>query len=423
MAYESPLRERHATYQQPRRPDPALRPGAATGFQRTAPEVQYLSWGSADPGREPTCQIVSTFGDLESEYAAIRTGAGLLESPNRGTICVEGADRCEFLDRMLTQQVKDLGPGQARPAFLLNRKGRIEADLLLIETGERLLIDVDVHRATPTVQMLERFLFLEDVRIEEASGQWHHLAIHGPRAADVITAAAGIDSFELEPMASATLQIAGVASVVVRRDQTGEMGLQLICPLDQVETIWERLIATDESIGGSRRRVRPIGWHAFNVARIEAGTPLFHLDFGSDSLPHETGVLDDRVSFTKGCYLGQEIVARTQSRGRPRQRLVGVRMATDHLPIAGAEVYQASGEPSTPVEDLPAIGVITSSTLSPMLGAAPIAFGRIKTDCATEGAALLVAAEGEQAQATVSGLRFWAPTSASGPRGGPPERA
>ena len=423
MAYESPLRERHATYQQPRRPDPALRPGAATGFQRTAPEVQYLSWGSADPGREPTCQIVSTFGDLESEYAAIRTGAGLLESPNRGTICVEGADRCEFLDRMLTQQVKDLGPGQARPAFLLNRKGRIEADLLLIETGERLLIDVDVHRATPTVQILERFLFLEDVRIEEASGQWHHLAIHGPRAADVITAAAGIDSFELEPLASATLQIAGVASVVVRRDQTGEMGLQLICPLDQVETIWERLIATDESIGGSRRRVRPIGWHAFNVARIEAGTPLFHLDFGSDSLPHETGVLDDRVSFTKGCYLGQEIVARTQSRGRPRQRLVGVRMATDHLPIAGAEVYQASGEPSTPVEDLPAIGVITSSTLSPMLGAAPIAFGRIKTDCATEGAALLVAAEGEQAQATVSGLRFWAPTSASGPRGGPPERA
>ncbi len=423
MAHESPLRKRHASYQQPRRPEPAQRPGAATGFQRDVAEVQYLSWGPADPGREPTCEVVSTFGDLESEYAAIRTGAGLLECPNRGTICVEGADRCEFLDRMLTQQLKDLGPGQARTAFLLNRKGRIEADLLLIETGERLLIDVDVHRAAQTVQMLERFVFLEDVRIAEASEQWHHLAIHGPRAADVIAAAAGIDSFELEPLGSATLQIAGVASVVARRDQTGEIGLQLICPLDQVETIWERLIATDESIGGSRRRVRPIGWHAFNVARIEAGTPLFHLDFGPDSLPHETGVLDDRVSFTKGCYLGQEIVARTQSLGRPRQLLVGVRMATDHLPIAGAEIYQEPGDTSTPVEALPAIGVITSSTLSPMLGAAPIAFGRIKTDCATEGARVLVAAEGEQAQATISGLRFWAPTSTSGRRDAPQEQA
>ncbi len=98
-------------------------------------------------------------------------------------------------------------------------------------------------------------------------------------------------------------------------------------------------------------------------------------------------------------------------------------MATDHLPIAGAEIYQEPGDPSTPVEALPAIGVITSSTLSPMLGAAPIAFGRIKTDCATEGARVLVAAEGEQAQATVRGLRFWAPTSTSGRRDAPQGQA
>lgn len=362
---ESPLRKRHDDYRGGPGPDvaeAAHRPGAATGSRVSASQVQYLPWGEA-------CEVVATFGDLEAEYAALRKGAGILDCPHRGTLLVEGDDRHDFLNRMLTQELKDLRPGTAAEAFLVNRKGRIEADLLLIELGDRTLIDVDVHRAAPAVKTLEGFVFTEDVRITDASEAFHHLAVHGPAALDALSGAPEV--------------------AVARRDQAGVPGLAVIAPGDDVEAVWDALLR-------SGARVRPIGWHAFNMARIEAGTPLFMIDFGTQSLPHETGILRDRVSFTKGCYPGQEIVARTENLGRPRQMLVGLRPAADRLPAAGDEVL---------ADDTP-IGVVTSSTLSPMLGAAPVAFAMLRTTHTEPGTRVSVVAEGELTEATVGDLRF-----------------
>ena len=138
-------------------------------------------------------------------------------------------------------------------------------------------------------------------------------------------------------------------------------------------------------------------------SRIEAGTPLFHVDFGSDNLPHETGILDARVSFRKGCYPGQEVVARMQSLGKPKQVLVALRIAEDALPTAGSPVFErgADGEAGSPV------GTVTSSTLAPMLGAASVAFAMVRTAHAQPGTVLSVPAEGARATATVQpSLRF-----------------
>jgi folate-binding protein YgfZ len=129
-----------------------------------------------------------------------------------------------------------------------------------------------------------------------------------------------------------------------------------------------------------------------------------NIDFGTTNLPHETGLLRNRVSFTKGCYLGQEIVARMESLGKPRQMLVGLRMAADLLPESGAQVF-AIGENDSMGEQ---VGVVTSSTLSPMLGAAPIAFGMLKTTAAATGTSVFVNGEGSQAKATVGELQFHA---------------
>lgn len=406
MVHVSPLRNRHEAYSHGvrRRPPPeADRPGAARGVQTEAPAVEFVAYGPAGADSGPACDLVATFGEPEAEYAALRRGAGLFDSPHRGTVVITGDDRRDFLDRMVTQALGDLDAGAVRASFWLNRKGRIDADLLLIELGDRTLLDVDVHRVELTVRTLGEFVFTEDVRITDATAELYHLAVHGPQAFLVVGGAAG-SAFSIDDCRAQVVDIAGTEVVVARRDLTGEVGLELIAPYDRAGAVWDALLATDDTVGGGGRRVRPVGWYALNTARIEAGTPLYNVDFGPTNLPHETGVLHDRVSFTKGCYLGQEIVARTESLGRPKQVLVGLRPGRDLLPVAGGQVFAAAEEAGASMG--PLIGVVTSSTLSPMLGSAPIAFAMIKSSHAEPGTIVVVNAEGAQTDAVVGGLRF-----------------
>lgn len=408
MVHDSPLRKRHESYAQQDRDAPdssAARPGAATGARTAAPQVEFITYGPSERSDGPACEFPATFGELQAEYAAIRKGAGLMDCPHRGTILITGSDRREFLNRMLTQELKDLVSSTVRPAFWLNRKGRIEADLLLIELGDQLLVDLDITRVSRTVATLGEYIVAEDVDLRDVTAQFHHIAVHGKDALPVIGEACGRGDFCLGQLEATSVAICDADVVVARRDQTGEIGIELIMPGSDAEAVWDALLAADRTVGGAKHRVRPIGWYAYNTARIEAGTPLFNVDFAADTLPHETGVLHDRVSFTKGCYLGQEIVARIESLGQPKQLLVGLKMAQDLLPEAGGQVFAREEDGALG----PPIGVVTSSTISPMLGAAPIAFAMLKTAHAQTDTTVTVAAEGEQAAATVCDLCFYHP--------------
>jgi folate-binding protein YgfZ len=406
MLHDSPLRSRHEQYLRSLTAAPpagAQRPGAATGARAALAELQYVPYALPDRS-DPACELVAAFGEIEPEYAAIRRGAGLLDSPHRGTILVTGSatDRRDFLNRMVTAELKDLAAGMVKPAFWLNRKGRIDADLLIIELGDRMLIDVDIHQAAGAAQSLGAFLFAEEVKIADASARYHHVGVHGPLALQTVAIAAHDERFTLENDRCAVVPIDGAQVIAARHDLAGEIGLELIIEVEQVAAVWDYLLAADHVLAQDKRRIRPIGWYAFNIARIEAGCPIFNIDFGTTNLPHETGVLHDRVSFTKGCYLGQEVVARMESRGHSKGRLVGLRLSAPLLPTAGAQVFE-SKDGSMGDE----IGRVTSSTLSPMLGAVPVAFAMIKSATAAPGTTVLVNAEGEQAEAVISGLRFW----------------
>ncbi|MEE9129470.1 MAG: glycine cleavage T C-terminal barrel domain-containing protein [Phycisphaerales bacterium] len=424
MVHDSPLRKRHESYAGRIRTPPhadVARPGAAQGSQTAPPQVEFIAYGRSDRPEKIACEILATFGQLQGEYAAIRKGAGLMDCPHRGTILITGADRHEFLNRMLTQELKDLTPGTAKPTFWLNRKGRIESDLLLVELGDRLLVSVDITQVSQTIKTLSEYIIVEDVQLEDGSSQFHHIAVHGPRASAVIAQVAGRSDFDLDERQTITVQIGDSDVVIVRSDQTGECGLHLIAPISSTEAVWDALLAAEERDDESNRRVRPIGWYAFNTARIEAGTPLFNVDFAADTLPHETGVLHERVSFTKGCYLGQEIVARIESLGQPKQQLVGLRMQSDLLPVAGAQVFAQEDHGALG----PQIGLVTSSTISPMLGADCIAFAMLKTTYTTPDTIVTVAAEGQQASAKVCDRRFYdrasslAPTPSTAPQANP----
>jgi folate-binding protein YgfZ len=409
MLHDTPLRNQHQQYlarsvaetRRAARVSQADRPGAADG-QITETEVEYIAYGAGEPDAEQWA-VLAAVGSIESEYAAIRRGAGLMDCPQRGTLLVTGPDRREFLNRMLTQELKGIEPGQAVESFWLNRTGRIDADLVVLDGESSTLLAVDRHQASSAETSLNAFIIMEDVTLTDVSDAWYHLAIHGPLALQVLACAAGDDEVHIGPMAGGAINVAGVECNVIHRDQCGVIGLDLLVPRDQVEIVWSALVLSDATVGENKRRIRPVGWYAYNIARIEAGTPLFNVDFGTSSLPHETGIVERRVSFTKGCYLGQEVVARMHSRGKSKQVLVAVRMENDEaLPVAGSQVYKDDDDTlATP------IGVVTSSTISPMLGAVSIGFVMVRSAHAKPGTALRINIEGESQRAIVQeGLDF-----------------
>lgn len=375
---------------------------------------------------EADVRVAETFGELELEYAALRKSAILLDQPYRGVLEVTGPERLGFLNRMLTQELKGLEPFHTRRAFWLNRKGRIEADLRIVELPGRTLLDLDIHAAERTLKSLSSFIIAEDVRIEDTSERTHRLALHGPAArallAHLSQPDAGPPLADLNEGAACTVTIAGRKVIVDRDDSTGEVGLELLVARDDALPVYQQLLEAGHTHDGNGApgtppappappSLRPAGWHAFNIARIEAGRPLYLIDFGPDSLPHETGLLRERVSFTKGCYLGQEVVARMESRGHSKGSLVAIRfdqsqtrtsLGEPRQPVTGSHIWPAAAADGDPV------GSVTSSTLSPMLGGEPICFAMVKHAFVAPGTSLLVAADDTRLTATVQPqLAFW----------------
>ena len=211
------------------------RPGAATGRMTGMVEPEYLAWGPPDEHGGGVCDILATLGSVEREYAHLRREQGRVDEAVRGTIRVEGEDAADFLDRMLTQKLAGFGPGDAAATFLVDRKGRIQADLLLAGTPDGIFIDVDVHQVAEVVAILEGFLFSEDVRLEDVTARWHRLSVHGPGAPNL---------FEpLDSMHAATVELDGRPVHVVRRDRIGAPGFDLFelsaaasraCPTQEV---------------------------------------------------------------------------------------------------------------------------------------------------------------------------------------------
>jgi len=338
-------------------------------------------------------EIVSTFGQMPMEYSAIHQSAGLMDLPQRGVIELTGPDRLPFLNNLISNQTYDkqtkqgLAAGQGVYAFLLNAKsGRIITDLNVIERGDRTFLELQRRLIPHVIDALEKYRFAEKVKIQSRAEELHHMTVHGPRS--------GFP--ELPPLGSTEIELAGVKVTLWRDDPTGHPGYHLIVPLDQARQVWINLIA---------KPIRPIGWAAFNAARIEAGTPLFSIDFDETTLLHETGpLLNKAVSFTKGCYPGQEIVARMHARGGVARQIVGIRMNDDALPIAGTKIYDSSQNE---------IGGVTSSTISPVLSNASVAMGIVKRPHFAVGTTVVIPAEGQMRQGKVVSMPFVGATAAT----------
>ncbi|HED53752.1 MAG TPA: aminomethyl transferase family protein [Phycisphaerales bacterium] len=376
--------------------------------------AEIVPYGHPDAGIE----LVQSFGALDLEYAALRTNAVLIDQPQRATIEITGSDRIDFLDRMLTQQLKPLAekPLGTRNSFWLNRQGRIVADLRVLELGDRAQFDVDVHAAQTVIQTLSDYIFTEDVQLRDQTRTGHRLALIGPTSAMLLEQAVesvqtGEHPATMEIGNVSIATIAGASVVIDRQTRLGVDEFAMLARADDAERVYLKLLELGmpeqlDAIGDEQAafnsdgspadtiRLRPAGWHAFNTVRIEAGVPMFYLDFGPDSLPAETGVFEDRVSLTKGCYLGQEIVARMHSLGHPKKVLVALRCedgAADQ-PVSGAPIMDMQGAE---------VGAVTSSSPSPLLGGSILCFAMVKWGIHEPGTVVSISTDSEPISATV----------------------
>ena len=319
-------------------------------------------------------------------YTALRHGAGLLDRSSRGRLSLTGRDRRAYLQGLLTNDIVALNSGTGCHAAYLTAQGRMIADMRVFEVGAALLVDM-VGSVTATVQeKWEQFIFSEEVQITNFSTGTAQLGVYGPKAATVTEAALGTTDLQAMVVnANRTVEFDGASAIVLRSDDLGIKGFDIVIPAEHRVALAARL----RSAGAM-----DVGVEAAEVLRIEAGRPLFHVDMDEQTIPLEAGIEDRVISLTKGCYVGQEIIIRMLHRGHGRvaKRLMGLTFEPEAaVPARGDRLRSGDRD----------VGAVTSAVSSPALGR-PIALGYLHRDFLEPGTAVQV----NDAVARVTALPF-----------------
>jgi folate-binding protein YgfZ len=337
------------------------------------------------------------------QYRALRDGAGLVNRSELGRLRLTGADRRDYLQGLLTNDIAALSPGSGCYACLLTAQGRMIADMYVIETGDAILMDLERAVTARVGEHLVQFVFSEDVEVTDVSGSTAQLGIFGPDAAHVVnrvfeSRGSAPTTADLESLRvlenrtwnwSASPEHSESPVTIVRRDDLGGLGFDLWVGAEDSDA----LTAALRSAGA-----RDVDPEVADVCRIENGRPLFGRDMTTDTIPLEAGIEDRAISLTKGCYVGQEIIIRVLHRGQGRvaRRLVGLTLG----PMASVP-----GGGSTIRTDDREIGLVTSAAMSPALGR-PIALGYVRRDFVEPGIAVIVVSGNQALPAVVTQLPF-----------------
>ena len=265
--------------------------------------------------------LPASFTSVEEEYWALKESAGLMDLSGRGNLLVRGNDAARFLHGMVSNEVKELQPGRGNYAFFLNVQGHIQADARILRLdADSFLLDCDRSRVDTVRQLLDKYIIADDVAVVDQTTALACLAIEGPCSLEVVREAIGFEPPHMLPLEH--LEVPDLNLRLARSSISGEFGYWMWGAAPQLADAWSKAAAAGSAMGA-----RAVGHLASEVCRIEAGLPRYGAEIagGSDgkTLPQETGQLQ-ALSYTKGCYLGQEIVERIRARGHVNRKLVGL---------------------------------------------------------------------------------------------------
>jgi len=345
-------------------------------------------------------EVPMEFSGVEDEYRASRENVVVGDRSYRAAIHVTGKDRSSFIQNMLTNDVKRLAPGQGMAAAMLTRKGTLIADLVLYQLDDALWLEMEPEGLGPALDSLSRYIVSEDVTLRDVSKEQAILSVEGPKAAALLarllqnTAEGQLASLPPFHFLDTTC-----GELAIRTSAAGHgpaMGFDLAVDTARAPDLVARLLNA-----GRPLEARLVGWRAQEIRRIEAGIPLLGIDMDDSHLPLEAG-LDSAISFTKGCYIGQEYVVRLAHRGHLNRKLTGLALSGPVIPEAGSEIRGAA--PDHPADEKE-VGRVTSAAFSPGLGHA-IALGYVQTAFATPDTAVTVLSGGRVLDARVTHLPF-----------------
>jgi folate-binding protein YgfZ len=339
------------------------------------------------------CEVVDDYGDAMGEYAALRESAGVLDLSFRGRICLTGADRVRFLNGQVTNNVKDLGAGKGCYAALVTAKGKLQSDLNVFRLPDELLLDFEPGLAAVVAERLEKFIIADDVQVVDAALYYGLLSVQGPKAAAVVLSLGLAADVPGQPLSFATIRDATLGEIyLMNQPRLGSNGFDLFVPTAALGAVMDKLIASAVQIGG-----RTCGWRASEMVRIEAGIPRYGADMDESNLAPEAGIGDRAISYSKGCYIGQEVIARIRTYGQVAKALRGLRLADDlkSPPVKGDKLYHGGRE----------AGYLTSFTSSPALKA-NIALGYVRKEANEIGTVLTLRTADGDSGAKIVALPF-----------------
>lgn len=316
------------------------------------------------------CELPSDFGDWLTEYRYARETVALLDKGYRTYLALNGPDRVRFLNAILTNNIKDLKAGQGIVSLFLNPQGRIQAEIETYAEEERLLCVSFAEIREKLIPALDHFIIMDDVTLTDETARHGTLALEGPRAAETVKRLANVDLTTLVELEWRESSVGAIPCRIVRRSPSGHPGAELDCEQTHLRQLWKLLRDAANSAGGG-----PVGYTALNSLCLESGIPWFGYDFGEKQIPHEAGLEKSHISYTKGCYTGQEIVERVRSRGQVNRVRVLLKLEAKELPPADAPIL-FEGK---------AIGFITRASHSPAFQS-NIGMGYVRREQSSPGA-------------------------------------
>jgi len=351
----------------------------------------HESWG-ASFALVNDSEVVESYGDWQTEHAALTGSVGLVDLCFRGRLCLLGKDRQAFLNGQVTNDISRLETGQGCYAALVDAKARMESDLFAWRLPDEILIDVEPGFWEAVLQRLEKFIIADDASVVDAAPHYGLLSIQGPESAATIKQLALPFPIPEQSLTLASGSHSDWGEIYcANQPRLGSAGFDLFVPQDSLETAIMALREAVNSVGG-----RLCGWRSMETARVEAGIPRFGADMDNSNLAPETGIGDRAISYSKGCYIGQEIISRIRSRGRVNRSLCGLALQDDlpALPENGCVLFA----------DAKKAGHLTSTVNSPSFG--NIALGYVRRGLDTPGKTLELQTGNGTTNATIAPLPF-----------------